>query len=64
MKFCQPVPVELRVGGLPDLHARGREVGDYETAAVEMLDSRWADQVGARATLLAEMMRTRLYPGA
>jgi lysozyme len=31
---------------------------DYERAAIEMLDSKWATQVGTRATRLAEMMRT------
>lgn len=34
------------------------ENGDYETASVEMLDSKWARQVGRRATELSEMMRT------
>lgn len=32
--------------------------GSFETAAVEMLDSKWAEQVGPRATRLAEMMRS------
>lgn len=32
--------------------------GDYATAAVEMLDSLWARQVGQRADELAEQMRT------
>lgn len=32
--------------------------GDYETAADEMLASKWAQQVGARAQRLARMMRT------
>ncbi len=31
---------------------------DYGGAADEMLDSRWARQVGRRAQRLAEMMRT------
>ena len=31
---------------------------DYQDAAGEMLMSRWAEQVGMRATRLAEMMRT------
>lgn len=31
--------------------------GDYETAAVEMLDSQWSRQVGQRAQRLARMMR-------
>jgi|SRR5690554_6313570 len=30
---------------------------DYESAAREMLDSKWARQVGSRATELAEIMR-------
>jgi lysozyme len=33
------------------------KTGQHETAAVEMLSSKWADQVGARATRLAEMWR-------
>lgn len=32
------------------------ESGNYATAAEEMLDSRWAKQVGRRAQRLAEMM--------
>ena len=31
---------------------------DYVLAALEMLDSRWAEQVGHRSTRLAYMMRT------
>lgn len=34
---------------------------DYETAAKEMLDSRWARQVGNRAKRLSDQMRTGLY---
>ncbi len=34
------------------------ERGDWRTAAAEMLDSKWARQVGRRAVTLAEMMRT------
>jgi len=30
---------------------------DYNTAAIEMLDSKWARQVGQRANRLAEQMR-------
>lgn len=33
------------------------EFGDYKTAADEMLDSKWADQVGERAVRLAKIMR-------
>lgn len=32
------------------------EAGDYERAALEMMDSRWATQVGTRATRLASVM--------
>lgn len=38
--------------------------GDYERASIEMLDSRWADQVGRRATELAQQMRTGQWQGA
>ncbi len=34
------------------------EDGEYEKAASEMLNSRWAKQVGRRANTLSEMMRT------
>lgn len=36
----------------------GVEAEDWDTAAEEMLDSRWASQVGQRANRLAEAMRT------
>ena len=32
--------------------------GDYEKAAAEMMDSKWANQVGKRAVELAHMMAT------
>ena len=35
--------------------------GDWETAAMEMLNSKWADQVGSRATELSEIVRTGIY---
>ncbi|MCB0344596.1 MAG: glycoside hydrolase family protein [Bdellovibrionales bacterium] len=35
--------------------------GDFEAAAVEMLDSHWANQVGERAIRLSEMMRFDCY---
>ena len=35
--------------------------GDYVAASYEMLDSRWAGQVGRRARELAEMMKTGEY---
>ena len=34
------------------------EVGNYEVAAEEMLDSKWAEQVGKRAERLSLMMET------
>ena len=34
------------------------ERGNYAEAAKEMMDSKWAQQVGRRATELAEIMRT------
>ena len=36
--------------------------GDWEYAAIEMLDSLWARQVGTRANELAEMMKTGEWP--
>ena len=49
--------------GIPRLSAFSNmwgalEDGDYKKAAVEMLDSRWARQVGRRATNLSQMMET------
>ncbi len=37
---------------------RALRKGDYATASEEMLDSKWAKQVGPRAIRLAEMMKT------
>ena len=37
-------------------------VGDYEKAANEFLDSRWAKQVGQRSLDVAHMIRTGEYP--
>jgi len=34
------------------------DVADYATAAEEMLDSKWAKQVGVRAIRLSRRMRT------
>lgn len=36
--------------------------GDYIEAADQMLDSKWAEQVGDRAETLATMMETNKYP--
>ncbi len=38
------------------------KAGDCETCAVEMLDSRWAEQVGRRATRDAWIMRAGVFP--
>ena len=38
------------------------EARDYATAAEEMMDSRWAQQVGGRAARLAVMMETGQWP--
>lgn len=35
---------------------------DWDTAAVEMMDSRWARQVGSRAARLRDMVRTGRWP--
>lgn len=37
------------------------ELGYYDLAAAEMLDSRWAKQVGERAKELSEQIRTGSY---
>ncbi|MBF0453690.1 MAG: lysozyme [Magnetococcales bacterium] len=34
------------------------EQGDYQNASIEMMDSRWARQVGSRAERLKHMMKT------
>lgn len=41
---------------------RAIELGDYNEAAAQMLDSKWARQVKGRAIRLAEMMRTNEWP--
>jgi len=38
--------------------------GDFLSASEEMLDSKWADQVGDRAVELSKMMRTGKYSKA
>jgi len=37
--------------------------GNFEWASEEMLDSRWAKQVGRRATHLSEAMKTGEWDG-
>ena len=41
---------------------RHLQAGAWEAAAREMLDSRWASQVGQRAIRIAEMVRTGEWP--
>jgi lysozyme len=50
----------LGVGGLLGFPATlaAIKAGDWQTAHDEMLDSKWAKQVGARATRLADQMLT------
>ena len=36
-------------------------IGDYDRAADEFLDSRWANQVGARAITITDMIRSGDY---
>ena len=37
------------------------EAHDYDTAAIEMMDSNWAKQVGSRAVEVTEMIKTGEY---
>ena len=37
------------------------EARDYDTAAIEMLDSNWAKQVGSRAEEVTQMIKTGEY---
>lgn len=45
-----------------ELALKAIAAGDYEQAAREMLNSRWAKQVGTRADRLAAIMRTGRSP--
>lgn len=51
-----------RFTGFKRLNA-AMEVGDYDWAAEEMINSRWYQQVGRRAVRLVEYMRTGELPG-
>jgi lysozyme len=53
----------LGIGGLLKFKKMlaATEAGRYSLAAEEMLDSRWATQVGERALELADIMKTGLY---
>lgn len=44
-----------RLAGFEKMHA-ALCAGDYKQACVEMLDSKWADQVGQRSLTLADVM--------
>ncbi len=50
----------LGIGGLLEFRKmlEALRIQDWDRAATEMLDSKWASQVGARATRLAEQMIT------
>jgi len=39
----------------------GMAKGDYKTAAIEFLDSRWANQVGQRAITVTDIIRSGEY---
>jgi lysozyme len=59
----QGVLINMSFMGIPRLLAfykmiAALEVQDYERAATEMLDSKWAGQVHARADRLAQQMRS------
>ena len=49
--------IGMKLGGFRKMRLAIAE-GDFDKAAEEMLDSRWAKQVGRRATELAEAMRS------
>ena len=49
-----------RVAGFKNMLRAIRD-GDWEEAAMEMLDSKWARQVGRRARRLAEQMESGIY---
>jgi lysozyme len=50
----------MGIGGLLQFHKflTALRLGNYEQAATEMLDSKWAKQVGPRAERLAQQLRT------
>jgi lysozyme len=54
----------MGIGALSGFHKflNYMELGLYEAASVEMLDSKWAKQVGKRATDLSYMIKMGLYP--
>jgi lysozyme len=53
--MCFNMGIKRLMGFLKTLSAM--QGGRYEVAAVEMLDSKWAKQVGKRAQTLSEMMK-------
>jgi lysozyme len=54
----------MGIGGLSQFNRTLELIrnGEYEKAAVAMLQSKWATQVGNRAKRLSEMMRTGSWP--
>lgn len=57
------VAFNLGVGGLLEFRKAltACQAGDWETAATEFLDSKWAEQVGARAQRLALQIRSGIW---
>ena len=55
----------MGIGGLLGFYATlgAIEAGDYKKAAAQMLKSKWATQVGDRATRLARWMETGVIDG-
>ena len=55
---------QMGAGGLSNFRRMlgALDVGDYETAAIEMLDSRWSTQTPERAQRLSDMMRDGSCP--
>lgn len=59
INLCFNLGITKLLGFKNALAAMGRE--DYEKAADEFLDSKWATQVGDRAVEVTEMIRTGRY---
>lgn len=59
MAFCN-MAFNIGAGGVNNFHRAMAAIAnrDYETAANELLNSKWAAQVGSRAKRIAQMVRT------
>ena len=64
LEILMNMAFNLGIGGLLKFERflAAVQEGSYELAAVEMLNSKWAKQVGQRADELASMMRTGIDP--